>query len=152
MISLRVAVFVPLLAVVCLGQVTAPLLDQVRNWPAPLYWQPPAATAEGIHEGGRHMEDVRPKAGVTPPTPAIFVAVTPCRVADTRSTQGFTGVWGPPALAGYAARNFDIPTNPYCPIPSTAVAYSLNFTVVPPGPVDVLSAWQEGQPYPTVSP
>jgi len=79
-----------------------------------------------------------------------FYAVTPCRVADTRSSQNFTGAFGPPSLAASQGRNFPIQSSP-CGIPSTVQAYALNMTVVPPGPVSFLSAWPAGQAYPGVS-
>jgi hypothetical protein len=37
-----------------------------------------------------------------------FVAVAPCRVADTRAESGFTGEFGPPALDAQATRTFTI--------------------------------------------
>ena len=79
-----------------------------------------------------------------------FYAVTPCRVADTRTTQPFTGPFGPPSLAAYTDRNFPIQSSA-CGIPATAQAYALNMTVVPQGPLDFLSTWPAGQPYPSVS-
>jgi len=79
-----------------------------------------------------------------------FYPVTPCRVADTRSTQPFTGAFGPPSLAAYTGRNFPIQSS-MCGIPASAQAYALNMTVVPPGPLSFLSAWPAGQSYPGVS-
>jgi hypothetical protein len=38
-----------------------------------------------------------------------------------------------------------------CSIPTTAQAYSLNFAVVPPGPLLYISVWPTGQPQPLVS-
>jgi hypothetical protein len=71
-----------------------------------------------------------------------FYPVTPCRIADTRGAAGFTGQFGPPSMAGGATRTFNIPSSS-CGIPATAVAYSLNFTVVPPagGPQANLTTW-----------
>ncbi len=79
-----------------------------------------------------------------------FYAVTPCRVADTRSSQNFTGQFGPPSLAAFTGRNFPIQSSP-CGIPATVQAYALNITVVPPGTLSFLSAWPAGQAYPGVS-
>ena len=79
-----------------------------------------------------------------------FYAVAPCRVVDTRSSQNKTGAFGPPSLAGYAGRDFPIVAS-NCGIPASAQAYSLNFTVVPAGPLDFLSAWPASQPFPGVS-
>jgi hypothetical protein len=79
-----------------------------------------------------------------------FYTVTPCRVADTRTGQGFTGAFGPPSVAAYTGRNFPVQASP-CGIPPTAQAYALNMTVVPQGPLSFLSAWPEGESYPGVS-
>jgi hypothetical protein len=76
-----------------------------------------------------------------------FVPVTPCRVADTRAADGPFG--GPEPAAG-SVTNFLIPQSA-CAIPSTAVAYSLNVTVVPGGPLGYLTLWPTGQPQPVVS-
>jgi len=67
----------------------------------------------------------------SPPLP--FVAVTPCRIADTRG-NGFTDQAGPPALAANVTRNFQItgivPGVPsQCGIPSGVSAVSFNFAV-----------------------
>jgi hypothetical protein len=84
----------------------------------------------------------------TAPSALLFVAVSPCRVLDTRVGQGFTGAFGPPALTGGQPRTIVVPQSS-CGVP-TAAAYSLNFAVVPPagGKVAYLSAWATGQPMP----
>jgi hypothetical protein len=81
-----------------------------------------------------------------------FYPVTPCRVADTRSVgrSGLTGSFGPPQMTANSTRVFPIPTSS-CGIPSTAQAYSLNFTVVPPGPLNYITTWPTGQTMPVVS-
>jgi hypothetical protein len=76
-----------------------------------------------------------------------FVPVTPCRVADTRNAAG---PFGGPELAESTSREFDVPQSS-CSIPSSAVAYSLNVTAVPKGPLGYLTLWPSGQPQPTVS-
>ncbi|MGA3213501.1 MAG: choice-of-anchor tandem repeat GloVer-containing protein [Terriglobales bacterium] len=78
-------------------------------------------------------------------TAAQFVPVAPCRVVDTR---GPAGPFGGPAIAGGTFRSFAIPSGPCAGIPATAVAYSLNVTAVPPGPLGYLTIWPtgEGQP------
>jgi hypothetical protein len=84
------------------------------------------------------------------PTALGFFTLTPCRVADTRAGSGFSGAFGAPSLAAQVARSFAIPTSA-CDVPATAQAYSLNITVVPPGPLDYLTVWPTGQSMPVVS-
>jgi hypothetical protein len=76
-----------------------------------------------------------------------FIPVTPCRIADTR---GATGAFGGPELSGGSTRTFNIPQSA-CSIPATAVAYSLNVTVVPNGSLGYLTIWPAGQAQPLVS-
>jgi hypothetical protein len=70
-----------------------------------------------------------------------FVPVTPCRVADTR---------GGATMAANSTRSFAVPQGG-CGIPNTALAYSLNVTVVPQGPLAYLTLWPTGQGQPFVS-
>jgi hypothetical protein len=83
----------------------------------------------------------------TAPFGLQFMPVTPCRIADTRNPTGQFG--GPEPKAG-STTTFNIPQSP-CSIPSTAVAYSLNVTVVPNGPLGYLTLWPTGQAQPLVS-
>ncbi|HLJ50926.1 MAG TPA: hypothetical protein VKU01_33180 [Bryobacteraceae bacterium] len=75
--------------------------------------------------------------------------LAPCRIADTRG-NGFTGFFGPPSLSANIARAYPLLSSS-CNIPAAAQAYSLNFTVVPGGPLTFLAAWPAGQQQPTVS-
>jgi uncharacterized repeat protein (TIGR03803 family) len=79
--------------------------------------------------------------------PLNFVAVTPCRVVDTRWAPGPFG--GPP-LQRQTPRDFALPDG-NCSIPNTAIAYSLNVTVVPHVTLGYLTVWPAGQPRPTLS-
>jgi YVTN family beta-propeller protein len=76
-----------------------------------------------------------------------LVNVTPCRVVDTRKASG---PFGGPAIQGGGSRSFPIPQGA-CNIPATAVAYSLNVTVVPNGPLGYLTIWPTPEIQPTVS-
>jgi uncharacterized membrane protein len=76
-----------------------------------------------------------------------FIPITPCRIADTRNANG---AFGGPELAAAATRIFDVPQSA-CGIPSTAVAYSLNVTVVPIASLGYLSIWPAGEAQPVVS-
>ncbi len=82
-----------------------------------------------------------------PPSALQFVAVTPCRVVDTRNG---TGQFGGPAIQGQTYRSFPLPQG-ICNIPSSAAAYSLNVTAVPQGPLGYMTVWPTGQPQPLVS-
>ena len=76
-----------------------------------------------------------------------FIPVAPCRVADTRNPDG---PFGGPSMTAASTRSFTIPSGA-CGIPATAQAYSLNVTVVPPGPLSFLTLWPAGQTRPLVS-
>ena len=57
---------------------------------------------------------------------AIFVAITPCRLVDTRNPSGpFSG----PAYSAGETRTYDVPNGPCTDLPAAA-AYSMNFTIV----------------------
>jgi hypothetical protein len=77
-----------------------------------------------------------------------YVAVTPCRLVDTRNPAG---PFGGPQIAGGASRNFTIPQNTVCNIPSNAAAYSLNVAVVPVGPLGYVTLWPAGQAQPVAA-
>ncbi len=79
-----------------------------------------------------------------------FYPLPPCRVADTRDPSKPSGL-GPPSLTGGQPRAFPILNAATCNIPSSAAAYSLNFTVVPHGTLSYLTVWPTGQTQPTVS-
>ncbi|MBK9963612.1 MAG: hypothetical protein IPP07_01395 [Holophagales bacterium] len=118
----------------------APLL----NWTSAPYWQ---AEARSDQAETRVALDT---LAVTPidPGPLPFVALSPCRVADTRGF-GFTGAYGPPALTGGSARAF--PMAGQCGIPASARAISVNFTVTNTGGAGFLGAFPQGSDYPGVS-
>jgi hypothetical protein len=77
-----------------------------------------------------------------------FFPLLPCRVIDTRNPDGDLG--GPP-LTGGVARTFPVLEATQCNIPSSAQAYSLNFTVVPQTTLGYLTVWPSGQNQPQVS-
>ncbi len=76
-----------------------------------------------------------------------FYRLTPCRIADTRNA---TGSLGGPSMVGGQARTFPVLSSA-CNVPSSAQAYSLNFTVVPRGPLGYLTTFATGQMQPLVS-
>ena len=77
----------------------------------------------------------------------VFVPVPPCRVADTR---GADGPFGGPEMSARSLRSFQIPQSA-CGIPTSAVGYSMNVTVVPGGGLGYLALAPTGQPLPLVS-
>ena len=79
-----------------------------------------------------------------------FYPLTPCRIADTRKTNFPQGL-GAPFLPGQQERDFPILNATTCNIPASAVAYSLNFSVVPHGGLGYMTVWPTGQTRPLVS-
>lgn len=83
-----------------------------------------------------------------------FVALTPCRLVDTRPAYAgpLTGALGPPMLAAATTRTIPIPSSPTCAVPPTAKAYVLNLTLDTyenrTGPVDFVTLWPAGDPRP----
>jgi hypothetical protein len=75
-----------------------------------------------------------------------FYPLSLCRISDTRNAPGPDG--GPTMQAGETRA---IPTWNVCNIPSSAQALSLNYTVVPQGPLGYLTTWPTGQSQPLVS-
>ena len=71
-----------------------------------------------------------------------FVAITPCRLVDTRT--------GNP-IQGGTSQNFIIPQLGDCNIPTSAAAYSLNVTAVPITTLRYLAIWPSSQIQPVVS-
>jgi hypothetical protein len=106
----------------------------VPNWTVPPYR---GFSASG---GLSTMADIT--AGVA------FVGMQPCRLVDTRPSQGFAGQWGPPIMAANAIRTFDLDSAPHCTgIPAGVEAYSLNFAVTETaGQPGDIRAWPTGTP------
>ncbi len=82
------------------------------------------------------------------PAPLRFIAITPCRLVDTRAANG---AFGSPSLVAASARSFTIPNSTSCSVPTSAAAYSLNVTVVPKGALGYLTVWPTGQAQPDAS-
>jgi hypothetical protein len=75
-----------------------------------------------------------------------LVPVSPCRLVDTRPQHGGNG-----PILGLTSQSFILTGISGCDIPATAVAYSLNVTVVPQGPLGYLTIWPTGETQPVVS-
>jgi hypothetical protein len=124
-----------------IGTGTLPLLaDGGANWEAPPFWHPPASQRPAGQAG---------TLAATSPLP--FIAVTPCRVVDTRG-NGFTGDYGPPALQGNGPpRSFAIPAGPCSGIPGNAGAYSINVAAILPAADGFLTVFPTGAAQPASS-
>src|SRR6185437_15892841 len=72
-----------------------------------------------------------------------FVPVAPCRLVDTRTSQGGNG-----PISGGTSESFTLPGLGGCNIPATAAAYSLNVTVVPSTTLGYLTIWPTGAAQP----
>jgi hypothetical protein len=108
-----------------------------KHWAAPLYWQP---------------QSVQPAVSLPASVNLlVFVAMTPCRVVDTRASQGFQGAFGPPSLAAGVSRTFPLQSSTTCAIPAAAQAYSLNVAVVPSSNAGFLTAYPTGMALPLAS-
>jgi endosialidase-like protein len=113
-----------LIRLLCVAGLAAPVCAQeVGNWPAPPTWSPSDRHASESSIGPLSIESI---SAVQAGSPLPFISLTPCRIADTRG-NGFTGAYGPPALAVGSPRNF--PLFGQCGIPVSAGAVSLNITV-----------------------
>ena len=161
--SIRVVVTIAALSVL----IHTPLIAQVQRdiiplkpWASPLYWQPTRVESQGLAKADTKPDVLNVLSSdatalaATPAGSLVFVAMTPCRVVDTRPMMGFTGAFGPPGLIGGGTRTFPVQssTPPFgCSIPSIAQAYSFNVTIVPPGFVNWVTVWPTGQAQPNAS-
>lgn len=145
-----------------------PEVQVIPNWPAPPYWVSPEAPSgpsllalrsasdqeRGLRQGptnngGFRGLSVTPEAGlVAAPVPLPFVAITPCRVADTRG-NGFVGQYGPPSIFANTQRSFTITGQ--CGIPANAAAVSFNFGALNIGGTGDLRVFPAGAGTPLVS-
>jgi len=110
---------------------------------ATLAWD---ADADGVNEATGVSDDPG-AAGSSDPTPITvgppafsFYTVTPCRVADTRSTS---------ALSSAVTRTFAIAGS--CGVPATAQAVAVNVTIVGPTGDGYLVLWPSGTAVPGTS-
>src|SRR5262252_6356443 len=74
-------------------------------WPAPLYWQPTRAESQTAAKADTFsaLSNDATSLAATPAGSLVFVAMTPCRIADTRDASYPIG-FGPPSLSGNATR------------------------------------------------
>ncbi len=81
-------------------------------------------------------------------TGLAFYPVKPCRLFDTRSSPA--GALASPFMAAGSQRTFPVRQSS-CGIPSTAQAYSLNYTAVPHHGLSWMTAWATGIAMPLAS-
>jgi hypothetical protein len=126
----------------------------LKNWAAAPYWQPNVAERRAVVS-----------SNALPGNPLIFVAITPCRLVDSRGgAAGFNGVvpFTGPSIPGAGTVTYPVQsaaeasTNttpaPCGVIPAIAQAYSLNVTVIPKGgPVIYITMWPAGSLQPVVA-
>lgn len=116
------------------GTALAQVGARVDNWAVPAY------RGQAASGGLSLMTDISP--GTT------FVAMTPCRVFDTRAA---VGPYGGPRLIANTTRNFDIDSGPCGPIPAGVEAYSMNFGAIQADGDGFITIWPAGSAQPTVS-
>src|SRR5215831_8652313 len=159
----RTVVLLILLPVTAIAQMQRDVVA-LKPWPAPLYFQPTPAENQGLAKPDalNALASDATSLAATPVGSLVFVAMTPCRIADTRDGTYPAG-FGPPTLSGNATRTFLIQSlSSRCPVPPIAQAYSFTITVVPPGttfPGNVnpggalgyLAIWPTGVSQPVVS-
>lgn len=98
------------------------------------------ATSSGSSELSAGV--VVPSPPSPPPVAPTFHTMTPCRLVDTRGTEG-------PALSSGAPRSFDL--NSSCGVPATAKVLSVNVTATAPTGAGFLSFGVGKCPAPTTS-
>ena len=159
-LALSLLVFFPMLST---GQRVQQDGVPLKNWATAQYWQPNQAEREAAAKAAPRIVF---SANAVSTTALIFVAITPCRLVDTRgSSAGFNGIApfsGPsiqpggtitiPVQSATEAATNTLPA-PCGVIPSIAQAYSLNLTVIPQssGAVDYVSLWPSSYEKPYVS-
>jgi len=127
----------------------ADLLDQgPSNWSTPPFW---ASPAPGVAEFAGPDASPRAAGGrqslaAASPSALPFVAVSPCRLVDTRGN-------GAPLTGGFlpSATERSYTVAGVCGIPADARAISLNATVVRPVGPGFLTLWPQGGAFPPVS-
>jgi hypothetical protein len=161
-------VFLPLvfLPVALTGQTAPDNVAPLKNWAAPLYWQPNRAERAERETAGKGGQGIRPLVTQLSTSALTFVAITPCRLVDTRgAAAGFNGLspFSGPSLTPSSTVTFpvqsaaeataDTTPTPCGTIPSIAQAYSFNITVVPKtaGGIAFVTVWPAGSAQPAVS-
>jgi hypothetical protein len=149
----------------------------LTNWAAPLYWQPNQAERAAATKATPQLMF---SSNAISTNALTFVAISPCRLMDTRglaanfgtggnpATGPGTGSFAPGQIPSQGTLTIDVQSAaeqaisapaPCGAIPSIAQAYSFNLTVVPAGAtasspggaVDYVTIWPAGSAQPFVS-
>ncbi len=164
----RVVSLLVLASVALTAQVARQIDVPLKNWATPLYWQPNQVERQAAAQASPQtaLPQVVFSATQVSNTALTFVAVTPCRLVDTRgAAAGFNGEapFNGPSVASKATLTIpvqsaseastDTTPAPCGAIPSIAQAYSFNLTVVPHsgGAVDYVTMWPAGATQPVVA-
>jgi hypothetical protein len=129
---------------------SAPLLAQsIPNWSAPPSWTPPKAllTSEESPDPSAQALEPESLAAQTASSPFPFVALTPCRIVDTRGGAPIQGG----RFTADEIRTWTI--TGICGLPTLTGAVSLNITVTgtDSNPFGFVTVWPGGTPEPNVS-
>ncbi len=154
--ALSILVFLPTMLV---AQRAAENSVPLKTWTNPLYWQPNQAEKTAT---AKIAPSLQFPGNAVSADALSFVAITPCRLMDTRGGAfNGTGTFAPGQIASGATLTIDVqattglPTEPApCGIiPAIAEAYSFNITVVPhaAGAVDYITVWPDGSSKPFVA-
>jgi hypothetical protein len=105
-VSVVIFLLLLFLPVVLTGQTAEENVVPLKNWAAPLYWQPNQNESESAWSTGPGIRPMVPQLSTSALT---FVAITPCRLVDTRGvTAGFNGLtpFSGPSLAASSTTTF----------------------------------------------
>ena len=109
---------------------------RIRTWASPLFFSPGAAPPPAVDGSSRRTPNPDRSSLAVGPGALPFVALTPCRLVDTRNASG---PLGGPALAANGSRAFVLTGT--CAVPAGAKVLSTNFTVVSPAAAGDLVAY-----------
>jgi Chaperone of endosialidase len=144
----------------------------LKNWASPLNWHPnqveSAAIAQALprNASAPAAPQLQFPGNVVSADALTFVAITPCRLVDTRgAAAGFNGIapFSGPSIAGSGTVTFPVQSYseatantapaPCGSISSIAEAYSFNVTVIPHArdAANYVTLWPAGSPQPVVS-
>ena len=135
----------------------------LKNWAAPLYWHANQAEQEAA---AKTLPQLQFSVGAVSTDALSFVAVTPCRLVDTRGIiHGFDGIspFSGPSIAAQGTATFPLQSSleamtnsapaPCGVIPSFVQAYSINLAVIPlgGGGAGFVTLWPAGATKPIVA-